>query len=46
MPIQEPNNLVRIDPDFTVALLLAFIEDQLNAKVQMHYFDIIHIFDI
>ena len=33
---KQPHDVVHIDPDLGIALLLAFIEHQLQAKVQMH----------
>lgn len=41
---KESDNVVGTDPDLTVTFLLAFIEDQLDAEVEMDRFNIIDVF--
>ena len=44
MASEQPDNVVHVDPDVAVALLLAFVKNQLQAEVQVHGFDVVHIF--
>ena len=38
---EQADDVINIDPDFRIAFLLAFVKDQLHAKMQVHRFDII-----
>ena len=40
---QEPDNLVHVNPDLRVALLLALVEDQFHAEVQMNGLNVVHV---
>ena len=41
---QQPDDIVSTDPDLTVAFLLTFVKDQLDAKVQVDRFNVVDIF--
>ena len=43
---QQPDNLVRIDPDLRITFFLAFVKNQLDAEVQVHGFNIIDILPV
>ena len=44
MPREQTDNRVDIDPDFVVAFLLRFVENQLHAEMQVRLFDVVDIF--
>ena len=44
MTAQKQNQLIRINPDLIVAILLRFVENQLDAEVQMGDIDIAGVF--
>ena len=41
---QEADDVVGADPDLAVAFLLVLVKDQLDPKMQVNGFDVIHIF--
>ena len=41
---QQADDVVDVDPDFGITLLLALVEHQLHAKVQMDGFDVVDVF--
>ena len=43
---KQPHNVIHIDPDFGISRLLALVKYQLHAKMQMHGFDIVHVFPV
>ena len=42
--LQKPDNLVTVNPDLVISILLGFIKDQLHAKVQMRFFNVVGVF--
>ena len=44
MAAQEADNLVYVNPNFTVTLLLTFVKNQLQAKVQVDGLNVVDIF--
>ncbi len=42
--LQKLYNLIAVDPDFMISILLGFIKDQLHAKVQMRFFNVVGVF--
>ena len=41
---EKLDQLIAVNPDFIVALFLGFIEDQLQAKVQVRFIDVVGVF--
>ena len=46
MAVQQPDDLVNVDPDLTEAFLLAFVKYQLHPKMQMDRFNIVGILPV
>ena len=46
MAVQQPDDLVNVDPDLAEAFLLAFVKYQLHPKMQMDRFNIVGIFPV
>ena len=46
MAVQQPDDLVNVDPDLAEAFLLAFVKYQLHPKVQMDRFNIVGILPV
>ena len=40
---KQLDNGIDVDPDLAVALLLRLVEDQLQAEMQVHRFDIVYV---
>ena len=43
---QKPDNFIDVDPDLTVAFLLAFIKNQLHAEMEVDDFNVVGVFPV
>ena len=44
MTVQQPHQIIDIDPDFGQTFLLAFVKNQLHTEMQMDSLDVIDVF--